>query len=523
MGRVGHVVLVVALMALGCGGAQMPASTVRYEPLDDDGGRAARDEQTAQQWARAAEVPFRDKAKALIALRSAQLSLAELSDELRADREVALLAARLAISDAGASTRFTMALAPDKVRADKELQLAANASGAEGWAYAPALLQDDFSTMFDAVRIQPGAFVYASPRLQADARLVELLRPTRGDGLAIHSSDIGLVRYARLPTNDDGFSCRPTKASKSDDYILLKLSVDIDSGRCEIPFGHDANQSFVQKIVSANGDLFDVANAPLRENKQLQRLALRASVSPLIFGGDGVRADRESLRLAVKRDFRALSYASDALRAERSVVEDAVRAHPSAIIYASESLRADASLAALALRHDPANVRYLSPSLRADRGMMLDVVKRNAAMLAWVAPSLRADEGFVTELVAANESLYEALPAPLRANSRIARAAVLKKAAWIALAPQAVRADKSVMAEVVTNWGGGLRYASPGLRKDCETVLRAVASDPAALRFADSALLRHAPFMDRIDKLFVGLSAGVPGHVAVTALDCPSM
>lgn len=193
-----------------------------------------------------------------------------------------------------------LAVAPEALRADRVLAMAAVRRCGGALQFAAEELRDDRDVVLAAVLDKGMALEYASKELQADAEVVHT---------AVAQSGLALQFAA--------------ETLRADFEIVLTATLG-------------ASQAF------------EYADAELRADRKAVRQVVEGSGLALEFASHLLRADREIVLLAVEQDGLALEYASEELRSDREVVLLAVKSNGLALWDAAEDLKKDPEIFASA-------------------------------------------------------------------------------------------------------------------------------------------------------------------------------
>eukprot|EP00747_Dinoflagellata_sp_TGD_P030442 gnl/TRDRNA2_/TRDRNA2_134630_c0_seq1.p1 gnl/TRDRNA2_/TRDRNA2_134630_c0~~gnl/TRDRNA2_/TRDRNA2_134630_c0_seq1.p1 ORF type:complete len:387 (+),score=72.89 gnl/TRDRNA2_/TRDRNA2_134630_c0_seq1:212-1372(+) len=194
-------------------------------------------------------------------------------------------------------------------------------------AVAPEALREDKSLVLAAVRQNGRALEYGSEELKADAEVV------------------------LVAVKDQGIALEHAAASLRADRTIVLAAVQ----QCGLALqfaSPDGPRSDVEVVLAASasstGKAFQYASEELRADRSVVLAAVQEAGLALRFAAKHLQSDREVVIAAVRQDGLALEYASDELRADRQVVLDAVRENGLALSDAAEHLKKDPDILACA-------------------------------------------------------------------------------------------------------------------------------------------------------------------------------
>ena len=225
------------------------------------------------------------KNEALAVVKKDGKALADLSEELRADKEIVLAAVQ--------QNGYALKFASEKLRGDKEVVLAAVQQNGYVLEYASEELRGDKEVVLAAIRRYGCALKYATEELRGDREVV----------LAAVNKDVDAFKYA-------------SKELKNNKEVVLAA-------------------------VKQNGFALQLASNELKNNLEVVLAAVKNDGHVLQYASDELRADREVVLTAVQEYGYALYYASKELKDNREVVLAAVQQNGYVLIYASKELQND--------------------------------------------------------------------------------------------------------------------------------------------------------------------------------------
>eukprot|EP00913_Durusdinium_trenchii_P018994 g17850.t1 len=304
------------------------------------------------------------------------------SDELtllRRPEEQAKWLAQLA--EAGSSGDLSKA--PDEIRQDREVLLAAVSADDDALQWASTDLQGDRAVVLAAVRRCGFALACAAGTLQdrrigglgADRSLV--LAAVQRHGLALEFADTWL--------------------RADEEVVLTALEQDGNAFQfADVRLRSD--RTFVLRAVRCNGYALTYAQPELRNDREIALQADRELVlaavqqdgAALAFASEELREEKEVVLQAVHQTGSALAFAAPALKADREVVWAAVQESGLALEHAADELRDDEDLVFVAVATGAA-LRFASPRLRAQRRMVCQALRADEAALAWASEELQSD------------------------------------------------------------------------------------------------------------------------------------
>lgn len=212
--------------------------------------------------------------------------------------------------------------APEDVKADSQVVLAAVRQNGAALEYAAPQLQADADIVLDAVTNNGLALEHASPALQADAKIV--LAALRQIGFKSRAQNV--------------FDCVSSELWKNRAFVL-SVAQEHEVGLRMASLALRDDRDLVLAIVKRRGLALQAASDNLKRDREVVLAAVRCVGSALRYAATALQADAEIVLEAVSQDGSALQHAADELRADKSVVLAAVKQAPVARHYATVSLQ----------------------------------------------------------------------------------------------------------------------------------------------------------------------------------------
>ena len=166
---------------------------------------------------------------------------------------------------------------------------------------------------------------------------------------------------------------------------------------------------------------------------------------------------------ASRRDGRVLQFASDELRQDQEVVFLAVSHDPSALEFASEALRGhdpEFVLRTIAI-HGGRSLRCVLEPLASDRRFLVNAAVQHAKALRYVAPDLRHDREFILSIVREAAAPLRYAPAEMCDDAEIMLAAVANDGGALTYASPALCTNQEFLLAAVKLRGEQRREEEP--------------------------------------------------------------
>ncbi|CAK9084806.1 Cytoplasmic dynein 2 light intermediate chain 1 [Durusdinium trenchii] len=338
--------------------------------------------------------------------RELQRSLEEVSSDeltlLRRPEEQAKWLAQLA--EAGSSGDLSKA--PDEIREDREVLLAAVSADDDALQWASTDLQGDRAVVLAAVRRCGFALACAAGTLQADRSLV--LAAVQRHGLALEFADTWLradeeVVLTALEQDGNAFQFADVRLRSDRTFVLRAVRCNGYALTYAQPELRN-DREIVMAAIERNGWIWDnglrvsqfggwalqCASEALQADRELVLAAVQQDGAALAFASEELREEKEVVLQAVHQTGSALAFAAPALKADREVVWAAVQESGLALEHAADELRDDEDLVFVAVATGAA-LRFASPRLRAQRRMVCQALRADEAALAWASEELQSD------------------------------------------------------------------------------------------------------------------------------------
>ena len=319
---------------------------------------------------------------------------------------------------------WVLEFAPETLRADREVVLAALRATFETW--------DD-----------NGIFGFATPALRSDRAFVLA---------AIAESEFALCNAVAALRDDRSFVFEAIAAARNPERLFSVLDLRFR-----------ADRAVVMAVMASDGRP-DATNAGYRV---WEEAAAHERGHALQYASPDLRADREVVLAAIHRHGRALRHASAELRGDREVVLAAIQTGGKLKHAASDKMCGDREVVLAAVRKDPGAFAHAVGALRTDREILLA-----AGRLDWVAEALRSDRDFVLAMLRNHGCQIEHVPNALRADREVILAAVETHPWAFVYAPRALRSDRGVVLEALARSAGVLVHAQCAI--DSQLLARAV-------------------------------------------------
>jgi len=241
--------------------------------------------------------------------------------------------------------------APESIREDREVVLAAVSEHGRALEFACAELRADLEVVLAAVKADGAAVEFAAPGLRLDQRVVAASRA---------KADEWLQRVKR-----DG----------------MRLG--------EAPMAFRADRRVVQAAVSNAGRALRFAAPALQADRWLVLSAVRACGQALQHASRQLRGDSKVVLAAIAQNPYALEFASEKLRGDRSVVLQAVRKEPATLLYATERVKNDREVVLEAVRRDGLALAHADERLQGDREIVVAAARQNSLSVRFTTEELR--------------------------------------------------------------------------------------------------------------------------------------
>ncbi len=353
--------------------------------------------------------------------------------------------------------------APDQVRSDQDLMLAAVAKDRTGVAaqFASEALRADRSFMLAAIHENGKAFDYATP---------ELVDTLMAGGF------LGDLKESWLRTK-----------------IVAASSPRGGGGG-----GGGGGGSGCEGLLDA---IRDTAPAAVRGDRDVMLAAIAKEGEVVQYASEALRSEKGFMLAAIeaKDDASVVQYASEALRADRSFMLAAIAKDWEAVRYASGALRSDEAVMVAAIAKDVRAMKFASAALLAEKDFMLAAASKNARAVQYAPEALRADGAFMLAAIDANHLVVDQVPSSLRESRSFMPVALLRARIatdhfsvvphMLRQASVAARDNRVVMMAAAAKNGMAARYASKALRGDRQFMLTAAASNEESLVYATASLL----------------------------------
>ena len=218
----------------------------------------------------------------------------------------------------------------------------------------------------------------------------------------------------------------------------------------------------------------------LREDREFQKKAVLADPAFLQVADEPLKGDRDLVLEAVRCCGSALQFASPELRADREVVRTAVEGDGVALQFADEKLRADRGLAMAALKDMCEAYRFLPDSLKKDPEILLEVTRMLPGALENQVDLTGLSRDFMLQMVREHSRVFTLLPEAVRNDREFQIQCALSY-------PPMLNGD-------LEDQRSELLEASPELRKRYETLNQEV----AALGFETTARFHNAKLLEEV-------------------------
>lgn len=193
-------------------------------------------------------------------------------------------------------------------------------------------LKDDSDVMYAAVKRNPNAFEFASPRLRDDKKLA--IMAVSGKGM--------------------GFLLRFVSQRLRDDYQV------------------------VMAAIRGDGFALEYASEKLKDNDDVVKTALEYNGRTLKYASERIKSDKNMVLLAVSGGYDngyGLEYASEELKKDKDVVIAAVSSTGGVLEYASENLKRDKDVVKAAVCENYCSLKHADNSLLFDGVFMSELLK----------------------------------------------------------------------------------------------------------------------------------------------------
>ncbi|CAB9513276.1 expressed unknown protein [Seminavis robusta] len=438
------------------------------------------------------------------------------SATLQEDEEVAIMAMQsLRIRRDG-----WLAIATDKIRANRRVVRQAVRHYGYQLRYAAQELQDDKGIVMDAVRQDGTALLYASTRLQQDAEVVmvavqqnaKALRHASGGCKLNFSINIAAVASAGSAT-DPALSCVPRLLLNDQEFVLAlvrakprALARFFRRGWMGSMVGCADEREFVLQLISHLSPLFPLEYCDWFPLKRSDRSILLAAVQKrglaLEAASEQHKDDPSIVLRAVQNNGRALRCASARLQNDRNIVMAAVSSvrRPSdhrCLGYAHNEMRDNKEIVMIAVSHNGLELKFASRRLQQDRDVVLAAVESNPMALEHASEDLKADTEIVVRALKKEGRVLRFATERLRGDVDLVMMAI--SSTWTALryAAESVRNDEGVVLAAISKNGVAMSFAGDSLKNDDSFVAKAVERDGIALSYTGDKLKRD-PFLRRV-------------------------
>lgn len=278
--------------------------------------------------------------------------------------------------------------APEDLRGDREVVLAAVRQEGRALEFASEALRADREVVLEAVRQNGFALAHAAPALRGERVVVQAAARQNGDALqfAAECQEAPCSSWAHAfkpPSPRSAAAARNCVVPVGNSALLAKAVAkpwvratgkrplkqhDLRLGNAppkpwgeELrgPSGH-AHRELLLEPIGESGKTF-ARTVVSHRGLDLERLSLE------------LRGDRSVVLAAVRADGRALEYAASSLQDDREVALAAVQQNGTALKHASAMLRGDRAIVRAAVAQDGRALRFASERLRCDQEFLLSV------------------------------------------------------------------------------------------------------------------------------------------------------
>lgn len=259
--------------------------------------------------------------------------------------------------------------APQSIRKDREMVLAAVSGCPLAWYYVEDCFKDDKKVVLAALNKDGSLLQDMSEKVRADRDSVLAAVSRKGKCLE-HASE----------------------ALRADPEVV-GAAVANDRAALLSACSSCWTYGLVTDCLQRNGSLLDVTPA-MKAHPMMKRLcddqnfilyALRHCRGVLALASSRLRGDLEVVFEAVRTDGAALEYASAELQSNQDVVLAAIQQRPASLEFASSSLKAAADVVLAAVQQDGTLIRFAAKSLQRDPVVMCAAM-RSSCPGALVSP-----------------------------------------------------------------------------------------------------------------------------------------
>ena len=296
----------------------------------------------------------------------------------------------LAFKDNSGIDRFSLSKLTPELRADRDIVLLAVEQCGRDLEFASPELQDDEEVVKTALKNFTN-FHYISKRLRSNPEIV-FSGLLNNDGIEYISDIFGDRDLALKAIEIDQNIAEhfPPQFLSDREFILAAMKIEPDVLR----FASDelkADRDLVHTAVQIAGHVISYASDDLKADRDLVLIAVAKNPDALNFVNEKFRADREVVLTAVAQDGYVLEYATEELREDREFVLAAVKLCGYALAGASEALRKDREVVLVAVTQDGRALEFASDALKADRDLVCVAVKKSGYALEYASDKLRSD------------------------------------------------------------------------------------------------------------------------------------
>jgi hypothetical protein len=286
---------------------------------------------------------------------------------------------------------FALSRASDRLRADREIVIAACGSKGLALMYAHHDLRNDWGVIMAAVTQTGFALRYATAKLKADHEIAYFAVLTDGASLKYTTEDI-----------------RATP-----DLVLLATASDPDAFEHASPDLPDAH-SVLARAEVLRKSLASIKKSP--RDREAVRNAVVVQGLSLYLASEELRADQQIVLNAVSQCGDSLLFASTGLRNDVKVVLTAVSQRGKALRFAGNDARANYEIVTAAVMNDGNALEIASPSLRCDRRVVLFACAQNGLALGFASRLLQRCREVAALAVAANPRAEALVPPMLKTD-----------------------------------------------------------------------------------------------------------
>jgi len=339
-----------------------------------------------------------------------------------------------------------LACASDRLRADKEVVLAAVAQNGLALLDAHEAFRSDKEVVLAAVAQHAIVLHLASPALQSDREVVVTALAAAGPGFV-----------ERLIEGPMGLPQGLWRDLKEDKDFVLEAVAQNGSVLKHASETLKADKSVVLAAVAQNGRVLEHASEALKADKAVVLTAVTQDggalgAACLFHAKGGLMGNKDFVLEVVAKNGCALEYASRPLRADRDVVLKAVLQHSDAFCFALGALPEDREIVLAAVKQAGHMMREAAGILKSDREFVLEAVAENGYALSGASPELQNDKEVVLTAVAQIGCVLHAASEALKGDPEVVLTAMKQDVDSVGFASAALRKDPAFVRRAVVDF-----------------------------------------------------------------------